>query len=94
MDKSANPLRKVICTSFQEEDSGHVEYRYRIIDRLISIKVLWESSYPNTSIKYKLLDFIHHHPPRSLSSLSCSPLSSRITPDMSLLQRNTLSTYR
>ena len=34
----------------EEEDSGHVECRYRIIGRLISIEVLWESFHPNTPI--------------------------------------------
>ena len=38
-------------TSSEEEDSGHVECRYRIIGRLISIEVLWESFYPRTPIK-------------------------------------------
>ena len=38
----------------EEKDSGHVEYRYRIIDRLISIEVLWKSFYLNTPIKSEL----------------------------------------
>ena len=39
---------------FSEEDnSDPVKYRCKIIDKLISIKVPWESSYPNTSIKGK-----------------------------------------
>ena len=45
-------LEKVCKRLFsEEEDSGHAECRYRIIGRLISIKVLWESSYLNTPIK-------------------------------------------
>ena len=35
----------------KEEDSGHVECKYRIISRLISIEVLWEFFHPNTPIK-------------------------------------------
>ena len=35
-------------------NSGHVKCRYRIIGRLISIKVLWESFHPNTPIKGEL----------------------------------------
>ena len=31
-----------------------MECRYRIIGRLISIEVLWESSHPNTPIKGEL----------------------------------------
>ena len=37
-----------------ERNSGHVKCRCRIIGRLISIKVLWESFYPNTPIKGEL----------------------------------------
>ena len=33
---------------------GHLKYKYRIIGRLISIKVLWKSFYPNTPIKGEL----------------------------------------
>ena len=43
--------------------------RCRIISRLISIEVLWESFHPNTLIKGWTLDY-HHHLPKSLSSLS------------------------
>ena len=54
MDKSAN-LKKVYKQLFsEEEDSNHVEYRYKIIGRLIFIKVLWKSFYSNTPIKDKL----------------------------------------
>ena len=38
----------------EEQDSSHVQYKYRIIGRLISIEVLWESFYPNTPIKGEL----------------------------------------
>ena len=40
VNKSSNPEK--VCKRFfsEEEDSGHVKYIYRIIDRLISIKVL------------------------------------------------------
>ena len=38
----------------EEEDLSHVKCRYRIIGRLISIEVLWESSHPNTLIEYGL----------------------------------------
>ena len=37
-----------------EKNSGHIKCRYKIIDKLISIKVLWKSFHPNTSIKNKL----------------------------------------
>ena len=53
-----------------ERNSGHMKCRYRIIGRLISIKVLWEFLHPNTPIKRWTLDWarnhlsglIHHHP--------------------------------
>ena len=59
-----------------EKNSGYVKYRCRIIGRQISIKVLWESFYPNIPIKsdqtldcvYHLLGLIHHHFPCPLSS--------------------------
>ena len=35
-------------------NTGHVKYKCRIIDRLISIEVLWESFHPNTPIKGEL----------------------------------------
>ena len=38
----------------EEEDSSHVECRYRIIGRLISIKVLWELFHLNTPVKSEL----------------------------------------
>ena len=38
----------------EKEDSGHLKYRYRIIGRLISIKVLWEFFHPNTPSKGEL----------------------------------------
>ena len=42
-------------TFFREwRNASHVKYRCRIIDRLISIKVPWESFYPNIPIKGKL----------------------------------------
>ena len=48
-------LEKVCKRLFsEEEDLSHIECRYRIIGRLISIKVLWESFHPNTPIKGKL----------------------------------------
>ena len=48
-------LEKVCKRLFsEEEDSGYVECKYRIIGRLISIKVLWESFHPNTPIKGEL----------------------------------------
>ena len=37
-----------------ERNLGHVKCRYKVIDRLISIEVLWESFYPNTPIKGEL----------------------------------------
>ena len=37
-----------------ERNSSHVKYSCKIIGRLISIKVLWESFYPNTPIKDEL----------------------------------------
>ena len=46
------------------------------------------SKYSN---QLQTLDFIHHHPPRSLSSLSCSSSSSCMIPNTRLLQRNILS---
>ena len=42
-------------------NSDQMKYRYRIISKLITIKVLWELSYLNTLIKNKTLDFFHHH---------------------------------
>ena len=52
--KVRNP-KKVCKRLFSEkEDLGHVKCRYRIIDRLISIEVLWELSYPNTPINCEL----------------------------------------
>ena len=33
-----------------EEFRSYVKYRYRVIGRLISIEVLWESFHPNTPI--------------------------------------------
>ena len=68
MNKNANFVKVYKQLFSKEEDSGHVECRYRIIGRLISIKVLWESFYPNTPIKVKLwtsfiiifLSFCHH----------------------------------
>ena len=49
-----NPKKMCKRLLSEEEDSGHVKYRCRIIGRLISIKVLWESSHLNTSINYEL----------------------------------------
>ena len=37
-----------------ERNLGHVKYRHRIIGKLISIEVLWESFHPNTLIKNEL----------------------------------------
>ena len=37
-----------------EEFRSRVKCRYMIIGKLISIKVLWESFYPNTPIKGEL----------------------------------------
>ena len=53
INKNTN-LEKVCKQLFSEKDSGHVKCIYRIIVRLISIKVLWESFYPNTPIKDEL----------------------------------------
>ena len=54
MNKSAN-LEKICKQLFsEEEDSGHMECRYKIIGRLIFIEVLWESFHPNTLIKSEL----------------------------------------
>lgn len=50
MNKNAN-LEKVCKQLFQKEDSSHIEYKCMIIGRMISIKVLYKSSYPNTLIK-------------------------------------------
>ena len=45
-------LEKVYKQLFsKKEDLSHVKYKYNIIDRLISIKVLWKFFYPNTSSK-------------------------------------------
>ena len=38
----------------KEENSGHVECKYKIISRLISIEVLWKFFYLNIPIKGKL----------------------------------------
>ena len=87
MDKSANPEKMCKRLFSEEEDSSHVKSRCRIISRLISIKVLWEFFYPNTSIKGKLtLDCVYHHLPRSSLLLSCSPSSSRIIPNTHLTE--------
>ena len=59
--------------TFLEEwrNTGQVKYKCKIIDRLISIKVLWKSFHPNIPIKSKLQTafiilqtsciIIHHH---------------------------------
>ena len=54
MNKSANPEKVCKQLFSEDEDSGHMEYRYKIIGRLISIEVLWKSFHPNTPIKGKL----------------------------------------
>ena len=43
-------------TTFFREwmNSSYVKYKYTIIGRLISIKVLWKLSHPNILIKGKL----------------------------------------
>ena len=54
LDKGAN-LKEVYKQLFLKgKDSSYVKCRYRIIGRLIFIKVLWELSYLNTPIKGKL----------------------------------------
>ena len=55
-----------------ERNSSHVKCRYRIIGRLISIKVLWEFFHPNTPIKRWTLDWVCNHPPGLVSSSSSS----------------------
>ena len=52
--KVRNPEKVWKRLFLEEEDSGHVECKYRIIDRLISIEVLWKFFHPNTPIKGKL----------------------------------------
>ena len=54
VDNSANPEKMYKWFFLEEEDSGHMKCRYRIIGRLISIEVLWESFHPNTPIKGEL----------------------------------------
>ena len=62
-----------------EKNSGHMKCTYKIIDRQISIKVLWESFYPNILSKdkqtlgcvYYLLGLIHNY-------LSCPLTSSHV----------------
>ena len=49
-----NPEKMCKQLFSEEEDSGHVEYKYKIIGKLISIKILWESFYPKTPIKDEL----------------------------------------
>ena len=49
-----NPEKVCKRLFLKEEDSGYVEYRYRIIGKLISIEVLWKSFHPNTPIKGEL----------------------------------------
>ena len=63
-----NPKKVCKQLFLETEDLGHVEYRYEVIGRLISIRILWESFYPNTSIKVnsRYYSFIIHH--LSLSS--------------------------
>ena len=51
MDKSTNPEKMCKQLFSKKEDFSHVKYKYRIIGRLISIKVLWKFFYPNTPIK-------------------------------------------
>ena len=54
MNKNTN-LKKVCKQLFSEEkDSSHVKCRYKIINKLISIKVLWKLSYSNILTKGKL----------------------------------------
>ena len=49
-----NP-KKVYKIFFSEEkDSDYVKYKYKIIGKLNSIKVLWKLSYLNTLIKDEL----------------------------------------
>lgn len=38
----------------KKEDSDYVKYKYKIIDRPIFIKVLWELTYSNALIKGQL----------------------------------------
>ena len=52
--KVRNPEKVCKRLFSEEEDSGHVKYRYKIIGRLISIKVLWKFFPPNTLIKGEL----------------------------------------
>ena len=52
--KVRNPEKVCKRLFSEEEDSGHVKCRYRIIGKLISIEVLWESFHPNTPFKGEL----------------------------------------
>ena len=52
--KVRNPEKVCKQLFSEEEDSGHIKCRYRVISRLISIKVSWESFHPNTPIKGEL----------------------------------------
>ena len=52
--KVRNPEKVCKQLFSEQEDSSHVKCKYKIIGRLISIKVLWESFYPNTLITNKL----------------------------------------
>ena len=72
-------LKDMQITFLREwRNANYVKNKYRIIDRLISIDVLWESFHPNTSIKDKLCklhsSFIYHCFLSSfLAILSCHP---------------------
>ena len=48
-------IEKISKQLFSEKrDSDHMKYKYRIIYKLISIKILWKLSYLNILIKDKL----------------------------------------